>query len=136
VLPYIDQASATLGRSNSPHFFSPVDDVAGIRSTGEAARETGMAPSVARAYRNGTPVYGVSFPTEGLPVRLPNAADAGGWPHYLNGGQTAVRTADPNGGFLVNATREFVTPGGGPMPKGSVLFRLERGGAWTPLRRW
>lgn len=54
VLPYIDQASATLGRSNSPHFFSPVDDVAGIRSTGEAARETGMAPSVARAYRNGT----------------------------------------------------------------------------------
>ena len=95
-----------------------------------------MAPSVVRAYVNGKPVYGVAFPTEGLDIRLPTAADAGGWPHFLEGGRTAVRTAEPNGGYLLNTTREFVVPGGSPMPTGSVLFRLGSHGEWIPLRRW
>ena len=78
VLPYIDSADATLGREGMPHFFVPLEDAASIRTSADAARQTGMAPSVVRAYVNGKPVYGVAFPTEGLDIRLPTAADAGG----------------------------------------------------------
>ena len=92
--------------------------------------------SVARAYMNGEPAYGVALPTEGLGIRLPTAADAGEWPHFLEGGRTTVRTAAPNGGYLLNTTRESVVPGGSPMPTGSVLFRLGPSGTWIPLRRW
>src|SRR5215469_11503253 len=134
VKPYLDRPNATLGRAGEPHFFMPEEDAVGIRNASDAARATGMAPSVARAYTSGGEVYGVSFPTDGLDIRQPTAADANGWSHFLEGGHTAVRTADPNGGFLVNETREFVTPGGGPMPPGSVLFQLGPEGAWIPIR--
>ncbi len=95
-----------------------------------------MAPSVARAYTSETPVYGVSFPTGVLSPRVPTTADANGWIHYLEGGRTAVFTGGEKGGYLLNSTREFIVPGGGAMPHGSVLFRLEESGAWTPIRRW
>lgn len=136
VLPYIDRPDATLGRTGQAHFFMPLEDAAGIRNASDAARASGNAPSVLDAYLNGTPVYGLSFPTTGLNVRVPTPADAGGYVHYLEGGHTAVRTADPNGGFLVNPTREFVTPGGDRMPPGSVLFEMKPDGSWQPLRRF
>jgi hypothetical protein len=79
-------------------------------------------------------VYGVSFPTDGLPVTVPTAADAGGFAHFLEGGKTAMRTPGPRGGFLLNETRELVVPGGRPMPKGSVLFKLGPNGERIPLR--
>ena len=132
----LDTPTASLGRVGDSHFFMPLENAAAIRTTGEAARETGMAPSVVRAYTSETPLYGVSFPTNGLTVRMPTAADANGWVHYLEGGNTAVFTGGKNGGYLINSTREFVTPGGGSMPNGSVLFRTESNGAWTPIRRY
>lgn len=136
VVPYIDRPGATLGRSGEAHFFMPLEDASGIRNASDAARASGNAPSVLDSYINGTPVYGLSFPTTGLDVRVPTALDAGGYPHFLEGGHTAVRTADPNGGFLVNPTRELVTPGGNPVPPGSVLFELNADGTWKPLRRF
>ena len=30
---------------------------------------------------------------------------------------------------MVNGTRQFVTPGGNPIPKGSVLFKVESNGS-------
>jgi RHS repeat-associated protein len=43
-----------------------------------------------RAYTSEKPVYGVSFPLDRMNVRVPTALDAGGWPHYIERGQTAV----------------------------------------------
>ena len=71
-----------------------------------------------------------------MKTKVPSAADAGGWPHYLEGGHTAVKLEGPNAGYLVNKTREFVTPGGNPMPKGSVLFKLGPNGEWVPKRKF
>lgn len=56
--------------------------------------------------------------------------DAGGWPHFLPGGHTAVRVGDE---WIVNSTREFVVDGGVPMPTGTMLFKLLDGGVWKPF---
>ncbi len=119
-LPYIDRAEATLGRAGETHFFMPLQDARIVRNASDATRHTGNAPSVLEAYVNDRPVYGIAFPTRGLSVRSPMTDDAGGYLHFLEGGRTAVRTANPNGGYLINTTRELVTPGGQQMPK-SVL---------------
>jgi hypothetical protein len=126
---------ARLGRADQQVFFSPLEDVASVRNASDATRLSGNAPSVTRAYVSERDVYGISFPTNGLKTRLPTAADAGGFPHFLEGGRTAVRLPDPNGGFLVNPTREFVTPGV-PVPNGSVLFKIGPNGDWIPQRRF
>lgn len=139
----------TLGREGNPSFFTPLEDVGDIRSVDDAARSTGMAPSlqdelVGREglpgkgpdYRVGDdPAHGVSFPTDGLDMRLPTAADAGPNPNFLPGGETAVALAGPEGkqGMLMTGTPERVTPGGGPMPEGSVIHRTTPEGAWEPL---
>ena len=67
-------------------------------------------------------------------MRLPTAIDAMGNINFLAGGRPAVGVGDTPNAFLLNSTREFVTPGGGAMPKGSVLFKLESNGSWLPLR--
>jgi RHS repeat-associated protein len=136
VLQYADRPDATLGRKDTSHFFMPLDDSANIKSVADAARESGHAPSITRAYTTGSKGYGVSFPINGLKTHVPTAADAGGFPHFFGGGKTAVRTVDPQGGFLLNYTRELVTPGGGPMPSGSVLFEMGSNGSWIPLRKF
>jgi len=69
------------------------------------------------------------------PRRLPVLADAGGNPNFLPGGRTAVALPD-NSGLLLNQAREFVTPGGKPMPPGSVLFRIGSNDEWIPIRRF
>lgn len=135
-LPYLDRTEATLGRAGEVHFFMPLQDARIIRNASDAARHTGNAPSVLEAYVNGRSVYGIAFPTRGLNVRIPTTADSGGYPHFLEGGRTAVRTADPNGGYLINRTRELVTPGGQQMPNGSNMFRVNPDGSWTPVRRY
>ncbi len=108
-------------------------DSALVTSSSNAARYTGMAPSVQRAYVNGEPIYGINFPTAGLEGRAPTAADAGGFEHFLEGGQTAVRLAN-DGGYLINPVREFVTPGGLPVPGGSFLFQLGPAGEQISIR--
>jgi hypothetical protein len=37
--------------------------------------------------------------------------------------------------LLRNPTREFVIPGGGPIPEGSMLFKLGENGAWLPIQK-
>lgn len=128
--------NVTIGGAGRPFFFMPAEDAAAVRNAGDAARYTGMAPSAQRAYVEGGTVYGISFPAEGMEVRPPTAADAGGWPHFLEGGQTAVRLPGESGGYLLNPTREFVVPGGSPAPPGTVLFELGPQGEWVPLRRF
>jgi hypothetical protein len=79
-----------------------------VKDAADAALYTGRAPSAESAYLNGGDIYGLSFPTDGMAITRPTAADAGGWPHFLEGGNTAVRLGDgPNAGYLVNPTREF-----------------------------
>lgn len=136
VLPYIDRPDATLGRAGDAHFFMPLEDATGISTTSQAMRASGGAPSITKAYVNETQGYGVSFPTEGLNPRIPTIEDAGGFEHFFGGGHTALHTAEPNGGFLLNTTRELVVPGGAPIPEGSVLFEFGPNGVWTPLRRF
>lgn len=49
--------------------------------------------------------------------------------------QQSGRLAD-GGGFLVNPTREFVIPGGAPVPDSSLLLRLGDGGNIILTRRF
>ncbi len=61
-----------------------------------------------------------------LPQRLPDAADANGWKHFLAGGYSAV---DIDGIFFPNSTREFVVDGGSRLQPGTDAFQLLDGGA-------
>lgn len=134
-LKYYEPAGATLGREGGAFFHMPLEDSVLVTDAASAARYTGMAPSALEAYRSGGEIYGLSFPTAGLGARVPTAADASGYAHFLEGGHTAVRLEGEKAGFLVNPTRELVIPGGQAVPQGSVLFRLD-GGAWTPLKQF
>ena len=136
LLPALDRPDATLGRAGGTVFLMPLEDASTVLTVGDAARASGMAPSITGAYVAGGEGFGLAFPTRGLPVRIPTAADAGGFPHFLEGGRTAVRTAGSKGGFLRNPNREFVTPGGGPVPPGSVLFKIGPNGEQIPIRRF
>lgn len=135
-LKYYSGETATLGREGRSFFMMPADDSFRVTNAASAARETGMSPSTLKAYRDGGDIYGLSFPAKEMPQRLPTAADADGWPHYLEGGHTAVKTEGPNAGYLINETRERVIPGGTPVPEGSVLFKLGPNGEWVPIRRF
>ncbi len=136
-LGYYTRDAATIGREGSSFFLMPLEDSAVVTDAASAARYTGMSPSTLQAYKEGGDIFGLSFPTAGMEMRLPTAADAGGWPHFLEGGHTAVLTGDgPKAGYLVNPTREFVTPGGHAVPPGSVLFKLDGDGAWAPIKRF
>ena len=132
----LDDMNATLGRTGEAHFFMMIEDAVEIRTAAEAARKTGMAPSVMKAYLTDESVYGIAFPLRDVSYKVPTAIDAAGWPHYFEGGRTAVRTGIENGGYLLNTTREFVVPGGGMMPSKSVLFKMEPSGAWTSIRNY
>lgn len=76
------------------------------------------------------------MPSAGMTLRPPTTEDAGGWEHFLLGGSTAVRTPGEHGGYMLNSTRELVTPGGSPMPHDAVLFEVDDNGAWIPIRRF
>jgi hypothetical protein len=136
VFPFIDRPEATLGRSGRAHFFSPAEDVAGVRSVGDAARASGGAPSIEKAYLSEGRGFGVSFPLDDLAPRVPTAVDARGFAHYFGEGRTALRTAEPNAGYLLNDVRELMVPGGGPMPAGSTLFEIGPDGTRIPKRRF
>lgn len=134
VLPNIDRPDATLGLAGQAHFFMPAEDSALVSNAADAYRYTGGAPSLERAYVDGGNVYGVDFPLDGLSPRLPTASDTT-LEHFLEGGNTALKLPN-SGGYLVNPTREFVMPGGRPMPSGSVMFRIGSDGRRIPIRTW
>ncbi|WP_318279218.1 DNA/RNA non-specific endonuclease, partial [Agrococcus baldri] len=145
---FYSNPSATLGAPGRPFFTMPLADGAHVSDAGSAARVTGMSPATAEAYTGyrmdgataepdlSRPVpewerdiVGIVFnPSEANLPQVPTAADAGGYAHYLEGGNTAVRTGDgPNAGYLMNDAREFVIRGGDAVPPGSVLFRIVDG---------
>lgn len=86
--------NASLGRPGGSFFFMPLEDSGIVRNASDAARYTGRAPSAEKAYLNGSDIYGMSFPIDGMNVRVPTSVDAGGWPHFLEGGHTALRLGD------------------------------------------
>ena len=95
-----------------------------------------MAPSVQKAYLEGGKIYGIAFPTEGMSIAKPTVNDAGGWPHFLEGGYTAVRLPRENPGYMVNSFHEFVTPGGNLASSGTVILELGEKGEWISLTRF
>lgn len=109
--------------------FMPYEDAQNIASPAQAMIESGMANSVTQAVVDGKPVYAAVVDVGHLPQRLPTAADAGGWPHYLPGGHTAVNI---DGHFFPNATREFVVDGGSQLPR-TLLYQLHDDGFWELL---
>jgi hypothetical protein len=129
-LAYNMGQNATLGQPGKPVFMMPEADATVVRDGLDAAIHTGMAPSTLRAFQEGRAIYGLAVPLEGMTPRIPTVADAGGWPHFLEGGHTAVRVGDE---WIVNKTREFVVPGGSPMPPGTIVFELVDGGDWEPV---
>lgn len=133
--PSVRNKTPTLGVKGRALFHMMIEDAAYINTPLKAAVETGFAPSVLDAYRRGGEVCGLAFPTKGYNIRLPVKADAMGWPHFLEGGHTAIKI-EGTPFFLVNKTREFVLPGGSPIPKGSVLFELDQAGTWRSLVRY
>lgn len=137
ILPFYGASKATVGNPNgTASFFMPLEDASLVRDAHDAAVFTGMAPSAQKAYLSGGEVYGFSFPTNGLKITKPTAIDAGGWPHYLEGGNTAVKLERANAGYMVTPVREFVTSGSSPVPPGSTLFKIGHDGEWIPIRRW
>jgi RHS repeat-associated protein len=133
-LRFIDKPDALLGAPNGLSWLTPLEDARKVVSAGDAARHAGMAPSVKDAFVNGDHVFGVSVPSSSVPTRLPVKPDADGNPNFLPGGHTAVRL--PGDTYLMNPTREVVTPGGNPMPPGSVLFEVDDDGTWIPIRKF
>ena len=134
-LSYYTADNATLGANGRAFFFMPAEDSTVVVDASSAARFSGNAPSALDAYMNQGKVYGISFPSNGMQVSLPTASDAAGWPHFLEGGNTAVSLPN-SGAYLVNPTREFVIPGGNTVPQNSVLFQLGPNGEWIPLRHF
>jgi hypothetical protein len=122
-----------LGKDGSGFFVMPLSDSARVVDNVSAAIQSGMAPSAERAWLGGGDLFGVSIPMKGLEVKLPTAADANGWRHFLEGGQTAVNVKNTDW-FLQNTTREFVIPGGQyALPKGTTVFRVGEQGERIPL---
>jgi hypothetical protein len=71
--------NVSIGAGNGkPFFFMPLEDASLIKNPHDAARYTGMAPSAQRAYLEGSDIYGISFPIEGMEVKMPSASDAAG----------------------------------------------------------
>lgn len=135
-LKFYTPEHATLGAPGQSFFMMPIEDASNVTDAASAARYTGMSPSTLQASIEHGDIYGISFPTKGMDVKGPTAADAGGWPHFLEGGQTAVRLEGPKAGYMANPVHEFVVPGGSAVPHGSVLFKLEPTGSWTPIRKF
>ncbi len=124
-LKYYTGDNATLGREDSAVFLMPTEDAAGLKDGVDVAIATGLAPNVTEAVLRGDRVFGAHIPVGHLEQRLPTAEDAGGWPHFNEGGNTAVII---DGIVLPNATREFVVDGGTPLRDGTIVFELLGGG--------
>ncbi len=129
------EGSTALGLPAKQIFLMPEEDAIRITSPVSAAIETGFAPSLKDAWLQGKEIFGASFPTKGLSIRLPTAEDALGNVNFRLGGNTAIRVPETDT-FLVNQTREFVTPGGIKMPPGTIVFRLGEQGDWIPYWRF
>lgn len=130
-LPFYTADNATLGPPNgAPQFLMPLEDAGNVHDAMSAAIETGMAPSVTNAWRNGERIYGAMIPIDHLPQRLPTAADAGGFEHFYPNGRTAIMVGGEHFG---NTTREIVVPSGSSLRPGTTVFELLDGGVWDMI---
>ncbi|WP_182046576.1 hypothetical protein [Curtobacterium sp. ME26] len=101
-----------------------------VTDASSASIESGMAPSVMKAWQTGGDLFRVIVPVDPPTARLPTIIGAGGAEHFVPGGRTAVKIV---GDFFVNETREFVVDGTVPMPPGPVVFKLLDSGHWEPV---
>ena len=130
---YANPESATFGASGGVVWVMRGSDADAIRSVGEAARDTGMAPSVANAYLNGKSVIAVAVPTSDIPLMKPTADTPGVTKDWLDNGYTNVMG---DGFYMRTDVEEFVTPGGKPLPEGSFSVRLTPDNDIELLDRW
>lgn len=162
----IANPQATFGPNGGKFWVMPIEDGAHVRNASDAYRASGASPATGRAFsgyeidRNGVPDFtrpvpladrdliAVLFRPNPLnpPVR-PVAADANGWPHYLENaqtdalgrpepyGHTAVLSGEGADGFyLLNPhVREFVIDGGDIVYPGSLFAKIEDG-VWKIFR--
>lgn len=132
----LTDSSGRLGKAGGEVFYIPSEDLVGFVSQSDILRATGSAQGVRRAYLSGQPIYGLEFPVVGTTGRIPNAIRYSSNPNFLPGDRTALALGENGtGGLLLNKTREFVTDPFG-IPKGSILFRIERDGRKVIVRRF
>lgn len=135
-LRYYMVKNPTLGGKGDQVFHMSVEDSALCRNAHDAARYTGMARSVESAYVNQGELYGIAFPRDGMRIRVPTIKDARGWPHFLEGGKTAVLLEGENTGYLLNPVNEYIIPGGSQIPAGSILFKIGPNGEWIQVKEF
>lgn len=100
-----------------------------VTNSATAMRYTGQSASTEFAYKSGGRLFRVEVPLEGIFTYRPTSAHAQGWPHFREGGFTAVRTSlGPEGGYLINRqVPEFIARGGQPAPPGTTLYEIING---------
>lgn len=148
-IKYWDGISPSIGAPGKPFFVMSLGDAGLIHNPADAARLTGNSPATLRALTGhfidtdpGSPTfaqplhdaipashrqnYAVVFEVrEGNSPRTPTAEDAGGWPHFTEGGYTAVLQSD--GTHAVNSVREWVVTGGDIAGPGDFRVSLTPG---------
>ena len=130
---YDNPENAAFGASGGVVWVMSGTDADAIRSVGAAARDTGMAPSVADAYLNGQSVVAVVVPSSDIPLMKPTADTPGVTKDWLDNGYTNVMG---DGFYMRTDVEEFVTPGGKPLPEGSFSVRLTPENNIELLDRW
>jgi RHS repeat-associated protein len=130
---YYDHAAATLGAAGGSVWMAPLEDVAGIVNRAGVVTKTGHAPGPLMSFLKGDEIYGIAVPGKNLLFKLPSLTDSGANKHFRLGGITGV---EHNGAWKSSNVRELITPGGNPVPTGSVFFKFNTDGSWTPIRKY
>jgi hypothetical protein len=109
----------------------PAEDAARIVSPMDAARQSGNADSILTAARNGDEIYALFSNSDRMQLREPTIDDALGNINFLPGGGHTAIAGDTF--FLVNPTREMVTPGTllGPDAVITQLVRVAQSNTWV-----
>ncbi|HEY4153395.1 MAG TPA: hypothetical protein VGM38_08750 [Pseudolysinimonas sp.] len=122
----VASATPSFGKIGGLAWAMPAEDAMRILNPADAARQSGMADLVAQAARNGDDIFALFSNSEHMALRDATPLDQGINPNYLEGsGHTAI---GGDGFFLVNATREMVTPGT-LLAADAVIARLEQLGS-------
>lgn len=130
---YFSSPTATLGAKGGTVWVAPLEDVAGISNRAGVVTGTGHAPGPLQSFLKGEDIFGIAVPKNEVSLRLPTAMDAGANRHFRTGGYTGV---EHNGVWRSSGVREFILDGGAPVPKGSVFFKFNSDGSWTPIRQY
>jgi len=129
----VNAASPSFGRMSEGGlgWAMPAEDAARIVSPLDAARQSGNAETILTAAQNGDDIFALFSNSDRMQLRAPTIDDALGNVNFLlDSGHTAI--AGDNF-FLVNATREMVTPGTllGPDAVITQLVRVAESNTWV-----